>query len=59
VSVVIFIAGIAGLAVAAYGFGALTADAWRRREYPDIAVAAVVAVVLVYLLISFGDSLLR
>ncbi len=58
-SLVIFISGIAGLAVAAYGFGALSVDAWRRHQYPDIVVAALVAVALVYLLINYGDHLLR
>jgi hypothetical protein len=58
-SVVIFIAGVAGLAVAAFGFGSLTVDAWRRRQYGDIIAAALVAVVLVVLLINYGDSLVR
>jgi hypothetical protein len=57
--VIIFIAGIAGLAVAAYGFGTLAVDAWRRRQYVDILLGAAVVVVVVLLLINFGDRLVR
>jgi hypothetical protein len=59
VSVIIFIAGVAGLAVAAYGFGALAVDAWRRRQYVDIVVVALLTVGIVYLLINFGDRIVR
>jgi hypothetical protein len=59
VNLVIVIAGIAGLLVAGYGFVTLTIDAWRHRQYLDIAVAAGVAIALVALLIAYGDRLLR
>lgn len=59
VNAVILIAGIAGLALAGYGFLTLTLDAARRREYADIAVAAAVAVGVIVALIFYGDRLLR
>ena len=40
VNLVIVIAGIVGLLVAGYGFVTLTVDAWRRRQYLDIVLAA-------------------
>jgi hypothetical protein len=56
---VILIAGVVGLAVAAYGLVALVRDSLRTRRYWDIAIAlAVVAGVLV-LLVAYGDRLLR
>jgi hypothetical protein len=59
VNLVIAIAGIVGLLVAGYGFVTLTIDAWRHRQYLDIALAAGVAIALVALLIAYGDRLLR
>ena len=59
VNLVILIAGIVGLGVAGYGFVTLTVDAWRRRQYLDIALAAGVAIAIVVLLIAYGDRLLR
>lgn len=55
----IIAAGAVGLLVAAYGFTALTIDAIRRREYLDIALASVVVLVVVWLLVAYGDRLLR
>lgn len=55
----ILIAGIVGLAVAGYGLIALIGDAWRRRQYFDIALGVGVAVAVVILLVVYGDSLLR
>ena len=59
VNLVILIAGIVGLGVAGYSFVTLTIDAWRRRQYLDIALAAGVAIAIVVLLIAYGDRLLR
>jgi len=59
VNLVILIAGIVGLVVAGYGFVTLAIDAWRRRQYLDIALAAGVAIAIVVLLIAYGDRLLR
>jgi hypothetical protein len=58
-SALILIAGIVGLAVAGYGLIALSTDAWRRRQYLDIALGVGVAVGVVVLLVLYGDSLLR
>lgn len=55
----ILIAGIVGLLVAAFGFIALTVGAIRRRQYADIPLAVVVVIVVVSLLIAYGDRLLR
>jgi len=55
----ILIAGIAGLAIAGYGLIALSTDAWRRRQYPDIVLGVAVAIAVVVLLVVYGDSLLR
>ncbi len=59
VNLVIVIAGIVGLVVAGYGFVTLSIDAWRRRQYLDIVLAAGVGVAIVALLIAYGDRLLR
>lgn len=56
---VILIAGVVGLAVAAYGLLALVRNALRTRRYWEIAAAAAVIVGVVVLLVAFGDSLLR
>ena len=56
---VILIAGVAGLAVAGYGFVTLALDAGRRRQYLDIILALALVVVVVFLLITFGDRLLH
>ena len=59
VSVVILIAGIAGLVVAAYGLVTLSLDAVRRREYGDVALAVAVVLSVVAALVLWGDRLLR
>jgi hypothetical protein len=56
---VIPVAGIVGLLVAAFGFVSLTVGAIRRRQYADIPLAVVVVIVVVSLLIAYGDRLLR
>lgn len=55
----ILIAGVVGLAVAGYGLVTLALDAGRRRQYLDIVLAVALVVVVVYVLITFGDRLLR
>ena len=55
----ILIAGVVGLAVAGYGFVTLALDARRRGHYLDIVLAFVLVVVVVYVLITFGDRLLQ
>ena len=55
----ILIAGVVGLAVAGYGLVTLALDAGRRRQYLDIVFAVALVVVVVYVLITFGDRLLR
>jgi len=59
VNTVILIAGVLGLAVAGYGLLALSVDAWRRRQYADLALAPGVALVVVLVLLFYGDRLLR
>ena len=56
---VILIAGVVGLAVAGYGFVTLVLDARRSGQYLDIALAVVLVVVVVYVLLIFGDRLLQ
>jgi hypothetical protein len=59
VNALILIAGLVGLAIAGYGLIALSTDAWRRRQYLDIALGVAVAVAVVVVLVVYGDSLLR
>jgi hypothetical protein len=59
VSVIILIAGIAGLGVAAYGLFTLSLDAVRKRQYVDVAAAVAVAVGVVAALVLWGDRFLR
>ena len=56
---VVLIAGVVGLAVAAYGLVALVRNAVRTRRYWDIGIAVAVLAGVVVLLIAFGDRLLR
>jgi hypothetical protein len=56
---VILIAGVVGLAVAAYGLVALVRNAVRTRGYWDIGIAVAVMAGVVVLLIAFGDRLIR
>jgi hypothetical protein len=58
-SVIIFIAGIAGLVIAGYGLVTLSLDAVRRRQYADVAVAVAIAVGVVVALLLWGDRFLR
>ncbi len=56
---VVLIAGVVGLAVAAYGLVAVTTQAVRRRRYADVVLAVALAVVTVSLLVAFGDRIIR
>ena len=58
-NLVIFIAGVAGLAVAAYAFVSLVVDAVRKRQFLDIVIAAAVAVAVIYALLVWGDRVIR
>ncbi len=58
-NLVIVVAGVVGLAVAAFFFVELLIDAARRRQYLDIGIAATVVAVTVWLLFTYGDSLLQ
>ncbi len=55
----ILLVGAIGLAIAAYGFVSLTVSAMRRRQYVDIVLAVLVAIVVVVALIAFGDRLVQ
>jgi hypothetical protein len=59
VSVIILIAGLAGLAVAGYGLFSLSWDAVRGRHYLDVVLAVAVAVGVVAALVLWGDRFLR
>jgi hypothetical protein len=56
---VILIAGVAGLLAAGYGLVTLITHAVRTRRYWDIAIGVAVLVVVVVLLVAFGDRLIR
>ena len=58
-NVVLVVAGVIGLAVAAWFFLDLLIDAVRRREYLDVGIAVAVVVATVWLLFTFGDRLLQ
>ncbi|HUK78741.1 MAG TPA: hypothetical protein VL117_14265 [Thermoleophilia bacterium] len=58
-SLVIVIAGVAGLAVAAFFLAELVVDALRRRQFLDVGVAIAVAAFTVWLLFTYGDALLQ
>ena len=58
-SVVIVLAGVVGLAVAAFFLVELVVDALRRRQFLDVGIAAGVVALTVWLLFTYGDSLLQ
>lgn len=58
-NVIIIVAGVAGLAVATFFLVELLVDAVRRRQFLDIGVAAGVVALAVWLLFTYGDSLLQ
>lgn len=55
----ILVAGIVGLAVAAFFFAELLVDAIRRRQFIDVGIAAGVVALTVWLLFTYGDGLLQ
>ena len=59
VSLVIIVAGVVGLAVATFFLVELLVDSLRRRQFLDIGIAAGVVVLTVWLLFTYGDSLLE
>jgi len=58
-SLVIAIAGLAGLAVAAFFMVELIVDALRRRQFLDVGIAIAIATLTVWLLFTYGDALLQ
>jgi hypothetical protein len=59
VDLVIAVAGVLGLAVAGYAFVSLWVDAVRRRRPLEAVLAVAVVAVTVWLLVAYGDRLLR
>lgn len=57
--VVIWVAGIAGAAACAVGLGSLVVGGIRRRRPLDVVLGIGLAVVTVWLLVAYGDRLLR
>ncbi len=55
----IWIAGVAGVAAFAFGFGSLLASGIRGRRPLDIVLGIGVAALAVWLLVTYGDRLLR
>jgi hypothetical protein len=55
----IWIAGIGGLAIAAFGLVSLLVDAVRRRRPFEAAAAVAVATLVVWFLLAHGEVLLR
>jgi hypothetical protein len=55
----IWAAGIAGVAAVAFGLGSLVIGGFRRRRPLDIVLGVGVAALAVWLLIAYGDRLLR
>ncbi len=59
VDLLIWVAGIAGLAVAGYGLVSLLIDAARRRRPLEALAALAVTALVVWFLLAHGDLLLR
>jgi len=57
--VLIWVAGIAGVAACAFGLGSLVVGGIRRRRPVDIVLGVGVALAAVWLLVAYGDRLLR
>ncbi len=58
-SLIIIVAGVVGLAVATFFLVELLVDSLRRRQFLDIGIAVGVVVLTVWLLFTYGDSLLQ
>ncbi|HJW76843.1 MAG TPA: hypothetical protein VJ787_14470 [Thermoleophilia bacterium] len=56
---VIIVAGVAGLAIAAYAFIDLTVSSVRRRRVLDIAIVVAAAAATIASLLVWGDRLLQ
>jgi hypothetical protein len=59
VDLVIAIAGVIGLGIAVYGLGSLLWSSFERRRPLEAALAVAVTVAVVWLLVAYGDRLLR
>jgi hypothetical protein len=59
VDLVIAIAGVVGLGLAVYGFGSLVWRSIQRRRPHEAILAVAVTAVAVWLLVAYGDRLLR
>ena len=57
--VLIWVAGIAGVAACAFGLGSLVVGGIRRRRPLDIVLGVGAALLAVWLLIAYGDRFLR
>jgi hypothetical protein len=55
----IWVAGVAGLVACAFGLGSLVVGGVRRRRPLDIVLGVGVALLAVWLLLVYGDRLLR
>jgi hypothetical protein len=56
---VIAIAGVIGLGAAVYGFGSLIWASVQRRRPHEALVAIAAAAAVIWLLVAYGDRLLR
>jgi hypothetical protein len=59
VSTVIFVLGVIGIAAAVAVIVETGVNAVRKRRYADLAVVLAVAALAVWLLLEWGDVLLR
>jgi len=57
--ILIWLGGIAGVAACAFGLGSLVVGGARRRRPAEIVLGVGVALLTVWLLVSYGDRILR
>ena len=57
--VLIWVAGVAGAAACAFGLGSLVVGGIRRRRPLDVVLGVGVAALAVWVLLAYGDRLLR